>query len=120
RSMSTHRYSAMHNYSGSNAIVVGLDVSNSSGVTHAAVLLDLGNAVPAYANAVDDAKTFLEDNKWFVAFLILTIILIVAFAFIRNPLILIPAIILAVLAALSYKYGDPAGIIDGLKGLLGL
>ncbi len=120
RSTSSQRYSAMHNYGGSDAVVVGLDVSNAFGTSHAAVLLDLGNAAPAYADAVDDAKSFIEDKGWFLAFAALTIILVIVFAFIRNPLVLIPALILAIMAGLSYQYGDPAGIIDGLKELLGL
>lgn len=119
-SASGQRYSAMHNYSGADVAVIGIDASNSTGTGHAVVLLDLGNAKAAYADAVEDTKSFIEEHGWFLAFAILTIITIVVFAFVRNPLILIPAAILAILAILFYQYDDPAGIIDGLKELLGL
>lgn len=120
RSSDDQRYSAMHNYSGTDVAVIGIDASNSMGTGHAVVLLDLGNAKAAYADAVEDTKSFIEEHGWFIAFAALTVIMIIAFAVVRNPLILIPAAILAILAILFYQYDDPAGIIDGLKELLGL
>ena len=119
-------YGAYHNYAKAGLYTVTVYAVNDHGTTTSQVLYNAGEGdmeIPTDPeNPSDDSeeKSFFDVPGYQVLiFLILTILLLVAFFFfgIQNPMVIIIAIVTAALTVLCFVYNDIGGVIDAVKGL---
>ena len=68
-----------------------------------------------------EKKSLIDEHGYqFIIFAILAIVALIAYFYFgfQNPLVIVFALIMAILAVCSYVYCDISGIIDEIKGLL--
>ena len=120
-------YNAYHSYAKSGMYSITISATNDFGTTTSQVLynVDDGNIeIPTDPeNPSDDSgKSFFDKHGYqFLIFAILAILLLVAFFFLgfQNPMVIILAVVMIVLAVLCYVCNDIGGIVEAIKGPLG-
>lgn len=113
------KYSARHVYQDSGVYFITVYASNDRG---AAKLVTMYNASTGASEVVDDApqKGFVEEHgAQFIVFGVLAVLLLCLFfiAGVQHPAVIIGAIIMATLCALTYVFHDIGGIADAIRGL---
>ena len=113
------KYSVRHVYMDAGVYFITVYASNDRGT---AKLVTMYNASTGASQVVDDApeKGFFEKHGWqFIIFGIMAALLLLAFFWfgIQSPYVIIGAIIMATLCALTFVYHDLGGIVDALRGI---
>lgn len=113
------KYSARHVYDSEGIYFITVYAQNDKGT---AKLITMYNATNGESEIVDGEpeKGFIEKHGWqFILFGILAGVLLILFFMvgIQHPVVIIGAIVMITLCALTFVYHDLGGVVDAIKEL---